>query len=104
MELPSGLWVRTALPQPTTRERLLPRVAHTAPPAPRASATNGTPLTCLPPPGAAQGFGNVGAWAAQLIHEQGGKVVAVSDVAGAVQNEKVGTGVCKRGRGRGAQC
>ncbi|KXZ45580.1 hypothetical protein GPECTOR_53g166 [Gonium pectorale] len=34
-----------------------------------------------------QGFGNVGAWAAQLLWEAGGKVVAVSDVAGAVANE-----------------
>ncbi|GLC47154.1 hypothetical protein PLESTM_002036500 [Pleodorina starrii] len=36
---------------------------------------------------AIQGFGNVGAWAAQLLWEAGGKVVAVSDVAGAVANE-----------------
>ncbi|RAL44655.1 hypothetical protein DM860_003414 [Cuscuta australis] len=35
-----------------------------------------------------QGFGNVGSWAAQLISEQGGKVVAVSDVTGALKNEK----------------
>ena len=35
-----------------------------------------------------QGFGNVGAWAAELITEQGGKVVAVSDVVGAVHNDK----------------
>jgi glutamate dehydrogenase (NAD(P)+) len=35
---------------------------------------------------AVQGFGNVGSWAARLIHEQGGKVVAVSDVSGAVAN------------------
>ncbi|PKA45818.1 Glutamate dehydrogenase [Apostasia shenzhenica] len=33
-----------------------------------------------------QGFGNVGSWAAQLISEGGGKVVAVSDVSGAVKN------------------
>lgn len=33
-----------------------------------------------------QGFGNVGSWAAKLIHEQGGKVVAVSDITGAVRN------------------
>jgi glutamate dehydrogenase (NAD(P)+) len=33
-----------------------------------------------------QGFGNVGSWAAQLISEAGGKVVAVSDVTGAVKN------------------
>ncbi len=28
----------------------------------------------------------MGSWAAQILHEQGGKVVAVSDVAGAVIN------------------
>ncbi|KAM4069616.1 hypothetical protein ACJW30_12G103100 [Castanea mollissima] len=35
---------------------------------------------------AIQGFGNVGSWVARLIHEKGGKVVAVSDITGAVQN------------------
>jgi glutamate dehydrogenase (NAD(P)+) len=35
---------------------------------------------------AIQGFGNVGSWAARLIHAEGGKVVAVSDVTGAVRN------------------
>ncbi|KAK4363518.1 hypothetical protein RND71_018759 [Anisodus tanguticus] len=35
---------------------------------------------------AIQGFGNVGAWAGKLIHEKGGKVVAVSDVTGAIKN------------------
>lgn len=35
-----------------------------------------------------QGFGNVGSWAAQLISEQGGIIVAVSDVTGAIQNSK----------------
>ncbi len=35
---------------------------------------------------AVQGFGNVGSWAARLIAEAGGKVVAVSDVGGAVTN------------------
>ncbi|KAG8381048.1 hypothetical protein BUALT_Bualt06G0080300 [Buddleja alternifolia] len=35
---------------------------------------------------AIQGFGNVGSWAARLIHEKGGKVVAVSDITGAVRN------------------
>lgn len=35
-----------------------------------------------------QGFGNVGSWAAQLIHESGGKIVAVSDISGAVKNSK----------------
>lgn len=33
-----------------------------------------------------QGFGNVGAWAARLIHAKGGKVIAVSDITGAVKN------------------
>ena len=33
-----------------------------------------------------QGFGNVGTWAAKLVHEIGGKVVAVSDITGAVKN------------------
>nr|GMC88755.1 glutamate dehydrogenase B [Ipomoea batatas] len=33
-----------------------------------------------------QGFGNVGSWAAQLISEQGGKIVAVSDISGAIKN------------------
>lgn len=35
-----------------------------------------------------QGFGNVGSWAARLIHENGGKVVAVSDITGAIKNSK----------------
>ncbi|XP_078441977.1 glutamate dehydrogenase 1, mitochondrial [Wolffia australiana] len=33
-----------------------------------------------------QGFGNVGSWAAQLISQAGGKIVAISDVTGAVKN------------------
>eukprot|EP00891_Asterochloris_glomerata_P007737 jgi/Astpho2/7737/Aster-07579 len=35
-----------------------------------------------------QGFGNVGAWAAQLYQEGGGRVIAVSDAYGAVRNDK----------------
>jgi glutamate dehydrogenase (NAD(P)+) len=35
---------------------------------------------------AIQGFGQVGSWAARLIHAEGGKVVAVSDAHGAVRN------------------
>jgi glutamate dehydrogenase (NAD(P)+) len=35
---------------------------------------------------AIQGFGNVGSWAARLFHEAGGKIVAVSDVSGAIRN------------------
>ncbi|KAL6782420.1 GDH2 [Auxenochlorella protothecoides x Auxenochlorella symbiontica] len=34
-----------------------------------------------------QGFGNVGAWAAQILHEHGGRVIAVSDVSGAIHCE-----------------
>lgn len=37
---------------------------------------------------AIQGFGNVGSHAARLFHEDGGKLVAVSDVHGGVQNPK----------------
>ncbi len=37
---------------------------------------------------AVQGFGNVGSIAAELLQEQGSKVVAVSDVSGGVYNEK----------------
>ena len=36
--------------------------------------------------GLPQGFGNVGAWAAEIFADMGGKVVAVSDAWGAVQN------------------
>ncbi|KAL9433927.1 hypothetical protein AB3S75_028714 [Citrus x aurantiifolia] len=35
---------------------------------------------------AIQGFGNVGSWAANFFHEHGGKVVAVSDITGAIKN------------------
>jgi glutamate dehydrogenase (NAD(P)+) len=35
---------------------------------------------------AVQGFGNVGSWAAILAHEQGMKVVSVSDVSGGLHN------------------
>ncbi|KAL5708606.1 glutamate dehydrogenase [NAD(P)(+)] [Ranunculus cassubicifolius] len=35
-----------------------------------------------------QGFGNVGSWAAQLISQQGGKIVAISDVTGAIKNSE----------------
>ena len=37
---------------------------------------------------AIQGFGNVGSWAARAVHERGAKVVAVSDVNGAVYDER----------------
>ncbi|WZY96450.1 hypothetical protein YC2023_068779 [Brassica napus] len=36
---------------------------------------------------AIQGFGNVGSWAAKLINEKGGKIVAVNDVTGAIKNK-----------------
>lgn len=36
---------------------------------------------------AIQGYGNVGAWAARLIAAEGGKIVAVSDVGGAIEND-----------------
>lgn len=35
---------------------------------------------------AIQGFGNVGSWAARLLHERGGRVTAVSDITGGVRN------------------
>jgi glutamate dehydrogenase (NAD(P)+) len=34
-----------------------------------------------------QGFGNVGSWAARIIHDLGGKVVGVSDAYGAIHHE-----------------
>ncbi len=37
---------------------------------------------------AIQGFGNVGAWAARFINAEGGKVIAVSDLSGAIRNKK----------------
>jgi glutamate dehydrogenase (NAD(P)+) len=37
---------------------------------------------------AIQGFGNVGSHAARLIAEQGGKIVAVSDISGGIANEQ----------------
>jgi glutamate dehydrogenase (NAD(P)+) len=37
---------------------------------------------------AIQGFGNVGSWAARLLAERGGVIVAVSDVTGAVRNPR----------------
>ena len=35
---------------------------------------------------AVQGFGNVGSWGARLMAEQGAKIVAVSDIEGAIHN------------------
>lgn len=35
---------------------------------------------------AIQGFGNVGAWAAELIAARGARIVAVSDISGAIRN------------------
>lgn len=37
---------------------------------------------------AIQGFGNAGSWAAKLLHEQGCKVIAISDIDGAFQSDK----------------
>jgi glutamate dehydrogenase (NAD(P)+) len=37
---------------------------------------------------AVQGFGNVGSQSARLLHEAGARVVAVSDVHGAIRNER----------------
>lgn len=37
---------------------------------------------------AVQGFGNVGSWAARLLHERGLIIQAISDVSGAYYNEK----------------
>jgi glutamate dehydrogenase (NAD(P)+) len=34
-----------------------------------------------------QGFGNVGAWIARFLHAEGGKVIAVSDLSGAIINK-----------------
>jgi glutamate dehydrogenase (NAD(P)+) len=34
-----------------------------------------------------QGFGNVGSWAAEILHQHGGKVVAIADAFGAIANE-----------------
>jgi glutamate dehydrogenase (NAD(P)+) len=36
---------------------------------------------------AVQGFGNVGSWAARLMHAAGAKIVAVSDITGGVRND-----------------
>ncbi len=43
---------------------------------------------------AVQGFGNVGSWTAKLFHEEGVKVVAVSDINGAIYCE-AGLDPCK---------
>jgi glutamate dehydrogenase (NAD(P)+) len=37
---------------------------------------------------AVQGFGNVGSISAKMFHEQGAKIVAVSDINGAIENKK----------------
>lgn len=37
---------------------------------------------------AIQGFGNVGSWASQFIHEMGGKVVAVADLTGGIYDAR----------------
>jgi glutamate dehydrogenase (NAD(P)+) len=35
-----------------------------------------------------QGFGNVGAWVARFLHAEGGKILAVSDLSGAILNKQ----------------
>jgi glutamate dehydrogenase (NAD(P)+) len=50
----------------------------------RAAAEMGMPLQGARV--AVQGFGNVGSWAAHFLHEAGARVVAVSDVHGAVHD------------------
>lgn len=37
-----------------------------------------------------QGFGNVGSWAARIIHDKGGRVVAASDLSGAIHSPDAG--------------
>ena len=37
---------------------------------------------------ALQGFGNVGSWAARLIHDAGGRIVAVADMTGSLRNDR----------------
>ena len=37
---------------------------------------------------AIQGFGNVGSWAARILHDKGGKMIAVDTVDGSIRNEK----------------
>jgi hypothetical protein len=37
-----------------------------------------------------QGFGNVGAWAARLLNEHGGIIVAISDATGCVHDDSPG--------------
>ena len=34
-----------------------------------------------------QGFGNVGSWTSKLLHSEGAKIIAVSDISGALYNE-----------------
>jgi len=36
---------------------------------------------------AVQGFGNVGSWCAKFLHQEGGCIVAISDVSGAIRNK-----------------
>lgn len=47
-------------------------------------ADYGTKLSALTY--AIQGFGNVGSWAARLLYAEGAKIVAISDVTGAIRN------------------
>ncbi len=36
---------------------------------------------------AIQGFGNVGSWCAKFLHQEGGRIVAISDLSGAIYNK-----------------
>ena len=40
-------------------------------------------MTCL-----VQGFGKVGSWTARMLHEAGGRVIAIADARGATFSEK----------------
>ena len=68
---------------------LVARALATWGPGPPRSCPHTTPHSSPPTPPLSlqQGFGNVGSWAAQILHEAGGRVVAVSDAFGAVANE-----------------
>lgn len=58
------------------------RACHACP-SPALSSSCSSHLLTLP----LQGFGNVGSWAASILHEHGGRVTAVSDAYGATACE-----------------
>ena len=54
---------------------------------------------------AVQGFGNVGSWAAYLLKERGGKVIAISDISGGYYNKKginIGKAITHRNENNGS--